>query len=142
MNWLLGVGGAWQHADLTTLAGAPRASSRFLVGYAWPEGGTKQAAYLGQDDHILELSVHVGGSWQCADLSAITGAPPAVQVTAGYSWAAGRCKQVVFVGDDDHIHELVVEMDEQWRHVDLTALTNAPRLGSKSGGLRVGSWAV
>ena len=128
---VVGIGGEWQHADLMTLAGAPRASSRFLVGYAWPEGGTKQVAYLGPDDHIQELSVHAGGTWQHVDLNAITGAPPAVQVTAGYSWVVGRSKQVVFVGDDDHIHELVVEMDKPWRHVDLTAMTNAPRPASK-----------
>jgi len=88
-EFVVGIGGAWQHADLTTLAGAPRATSRFLVGSAWPEGGTKQAAYLGPEGHIQELSVHAGGSWQYADLSALTGAPPALQVTAGYSWAAG-----------------------------------------------------
>ena len=129
---VVGIGGAWQHADLTTLAGAPRASSRFLVGYAWPQGGTKQVAYLGPESHIQELSVHPGGTWQYADLSAITGAPPAVQVTTGYSWAAGHSKQVVFVGDDDHIHELVVERDKPWRHVDLTVMANAPRPGSRS----------
>lgn len=126
---VVGIGGAWQHADLTTLTGAPNAMSRFLVGYAWPEGGSKQVAYLGPDGHIQELSVHVGGNWQCADLSAIAGAPPAVQVTTG--WAGGRTKQVIFVGDDDHIHELTVEMDRSWRHVDLTALTNAPIPSSK-----------
>jgi len=128
---VVGIGGTWQQADLTMLAGAPSAMNQFLVGYAWPEGGTKQVAYLGPDGHIHELSVSVGGNWQCADLSAITGAPSAVQVTTGYSCAAGHSKQVVFVGDDDHIHELVVEMDRPWRHVDLTTLTSAPIPGSK-----------
>jgi hypothetical protein len=128
---VVGIGGTWQHADLTTLASAPEAMSRFLVGYAWPEGETKQVAYLGPNGHIQELSVHTGGNWQCTDLSAITGAPPAVQVTAGFSWTTGRSKQVIFVGDDDHIHELMVEMDRPWRHVDLTAITNAPIPGSK-----------
>src|SRR2546429_5225224 len=63
-EFVVAIGGAWQHADLTTLAGAPRATSRFLVGYAWPEGGTKQVAYLGPEGHIQELSVHRGASWQ------------------------------------------------------------------------------
>ncbi len=130
-EFFVGVGGAWQHADLTTLASAPRAINRFLVGYAWPEGGSKQVAYLGQDGHIQELSVKMGGTWQHADLNAITGAPPAIAVTSGYSWSAGHSKQVVFVGDDDHIHELSVEIEKPWQHVDLTALTNAPRPDSK-----------
>ena len=123
-------GGMWQHADLMTLAGAPLADSRFLVGYVWPEGGTKQVAYLGQDGHVHELWVNVGGAWQHADLSMITGAPPAVQVTAGYSWSAGHSKQIVFVGDDDHLHELFVEKGKPWRHLDLTAITGAPLPGS------------
>jgi hypothetical protein len=133
-------GGTWQHADLTTLASAHLADSRFLVGFAWPEGGTKQVAYVGPDHHVHELVVSVGGTWQHTDLTAITGAPPAVQVTAGYSWPEGRSKQIVFVGDDGHIHECSVEAGKQWRHIDLTAVTNAP---SPSSYFMVGyAWAA
>jgi len=130
-EFFVGVGGAWKHADLTTLASAPRAINRFLVGYAWPEGNSKQVAYLGQDGHIQELSVRTGGTWQHTDLNAVTGAPPAIAVTAGYSWSAGHSKQVIFIGDDDHIHELSMVVEKPWQHVDLTALTNAPRPASK-----------
>jgi hypothetical protein len=128
----VGIGGQWQHADLTTLASAPLATSRFLVGYAWPEGGTKQVSYLGPQGHIHELCVSAGGSWQHADLSALTGAPPAIQITAGYSWNAGNSKQIVFVGDDSHLHELSTVSGQNWRHVDLNAVTNAPLPGSHS----------
>jgi hypothetical protein len=128
---VVGVGGTWQHADLMTQAGAPVAGSRFLVGFAWLEGGSKQVAYLGQEGHIHELRVNVGGTWQHADVSMLTGAPPAVQVTAGYSWAEGRSKQLIFVGDDHHLHELCMEEGKPWRHVDLTAMTNAPLPGSQ-----------
>jgi hypothetical protein len=124
------TGEMWQHADLTTQAGAPTASSRFLVGFSWPEGGTQQVAYLGQNGHIHELRLHKGGTWQYSNLSMLTGAPPSIQVTAGYSWTEGHSKQIVFVGDDHHIHELCVEMGKSWRHVDLTAMTSAPLPGS------------
>ncbi len=122
----VGNGGTWQHTDLNTLASAPLATSRFLVGYAWPESGTKQVAYLGPEGHIHELCVSTGCAWQHADLSALTGAPPAVQVTAGYSWNAGRSKQIVFVGDDAHLHEISAEAGRPWQHADLSAITNAP----------------
>lgn len=122
----VGMGGTWQHTDLTTLASAPLAVSRFLVGYAWPEGRTKQVAYVGPAGHIHELCVAAGGSWQQVDVSALTGAPPAQQISAGYSWSAGRAKQIVFIGDDGRIHELSAEVDRPWRHVDLSAITNAP----------------
>ena len=130
-EFVVGMGGRWEHADLTTLAGAPPASSRFITGYAWPESSTKQVAYLSMDGHIHELWVQPEGRWQHADVSAITGAPPARLVTAGYSWSEGHSKQVVFIGDDGHIHELYVEMGGQWRHVDLTAITAAPLPGSR-----------
>lgn len=122
----VGNGGQWQYTDLTILASAPLATSRFLVGYAWPEEGTKQVAYLGPQGHIHELCVSPSGSWQQADLSALTGAPPAIQITAGYSWNAGNSKQIVFIGDDAHLHELQAEAGRPWRHADLNALTNAP----------------
>jgi hypothetical protein len=122
----VGIGGVWQHTDLTTQASAPLAISRFLVGYAWPEGGTKQVAYIGPTGHIHELWVSVGGDWQQTDLATLTGAPPALMVTAGYSWTAGHSKQIVFIGDDSHIHELCAEVGRPWRHVDLTAITNTP----------------
>ncbi|HEX7733277.1 MAG TPA: hypothetical protein VF458_00385 [Ktedonobacteraceae bacterium] len=126
----VGTGGMWQHTDLSMLASAPLATSRFLVGYTCPQTGTKQIAYLGPDGHIHELQVSVGGSWQHTNLSVLAGAPPAIQVTAGYSWNAGNTRQIVFVGDDAHLHELYQEAGRPWRHIDLTALTNAPLPGS------------
>lgn len=126
----VGTGGTWQHTDLSMLASAPLAISRFLVGYAWPQEGTKQVAYLGPDGHVHELCVSVGGSWQHTDVSVLTGAPPAIQITAGYSWNAGNTKQIVFVGDDAHLHELYKPINQPWQHADLTALTNAPLPGS------------
>ena len=126
-----GVGGEWQQANLTILTGAPRTTRRFLVGYAWPEGGTRQVPYPGPEGHLHELNVTVGGGWQRVDLTILAGAPPVTQVTTGYSWSVGHSKQVALVGDDDHIHELSVEKGQPWQHIDLTALTNAPLPASK-----------
>jgi hypothetical protein len=123
-------GGIWQHTDLTQRSSAPLADNRFLLGSAWPEVGTKQVAYLAQNGHVHELWTANGETWQNVDVSALTGAPPAVRVTASYSWAEGHSKIVVYVDDDHHIHELSAEAGKPWRHVDLTAITNAPLPGS------------
>ena len=128
----VGNGGVWQEADLTTLTGAPLAISRFLIGYVWPQEGTKQITYLGSEGQIHELCVSAGGTWQHSNLSALAGAPPAIQITAGYSWTAGNAKQIVYVGDDSHLHELSMVAGQNWRHVDLNVLTNAPLPGSHS----------
>ena len=46
-----------------------------LIGYDWPEGRSKQVAYISQDHHIHEFSVSMGGSWQHADVTQLSGAP-------------------------------------------------------------------
>jgi predicted NUDIX family NTP pyrophosphohydrolase len=71
-------GGGWSHADLTALAGAPSADFEY-VGFAFEAQRSKQVAYRTADGDIHELSVILGGSgWSHADLSSLTGAPPAV----------------------------------------------------------------
>jgi hypothetical protein len=44
----------------------------------------------------------------------------------GYSWEAGQSKQVVYLTNDGHIHELYVTVGGTWKHADLTAITGAP----------------
>lgn len=104
------VGGTWQHADLTAITGAPPAH-QIIEGYSWSMGrskSSKQVVFRTVTGHIHELYMIKGGTWQHADLTDITGAPPAWQIRNGYSWKAGKAKQVVYQTDDGHIHELSV----------------------------------
>jgi len=127
------VGGDWWWADLTLLSGAPALpvyswgfSFYHVVGYDWPEGGTKQVVYAGEKGHIHELYVAKGGSWQHADLIQLSGAPECKPShICGFAWKAGGMKQVIYVSDS-HIHELSVGKGGSWMHADLTALTNSP----------------
>jgi hypothetical protein len=120
-------GGAWAHADLTQMTGAPPASGSALAAYAWESGGSKQVVYMTADGHIHELFVTVGHSWAHADLTQITGGPPAAGSNlVGYAWEVGESKQVVYTTADGHIHELYVSIGKNWGHADLTQLTNAP----------------
>ena len=122
------------HADLTTLTGAPGAAGSPIATYSWEAGGSKQVVYVTGDGHIHELSVSVGGGWNHADLTALTGAPSAAAGSpiAAYGWEAGGSKQVVYVTDDGHIHELSVSVGGGWNHADLTALTGAPSAAAGS----------
>jgi len=70
-------------------------------------------------------------AWHYADLTALTGAPPAPQVIEGapfamdgYPTSFNNQLHVNFVGNDYHVHELYY--DGSWHHNDLTALTGAP----------------
>lgn len=71
----VGVGGRWQVADLTAITNAsPVVAYEGIVAYQWQAGGTKQVVYEGPSFSLQELYVGVGGDWQVANLSAITGA--------------------------------------------------------------------
>ena len=101
-----------------------------LVAYEWKDAGTKQLVYSGRDGHIHELSAGVTGLWRHTDLTEATGAPLADNsLLAAYAWKGDHKKQVVYVGGDGHIHELMSGVDGPWRHTDLMAVTGAPLAG-------------
>ncbi len=130
----------WQWADLTALTGAPSPGSAALTGYDWPEGGTKQVAYVDDQGHVIELFVARESPWQWVDVTALTGAPLADQsVLAGYAWSAGGTKQVVYRDQQSHIVELFVAGGSPWQWVDVTALTGAP-LAGQGGALAGYDW--
>ena len=100
-----------------------------LHGYDWPQGGTKQIAYVNSQSHVMELLLGYGDPWQWVDLTTLTGAPPASgSALAGYTWSAGGTKQVVYSDQQSHIIELFVAKGSPWQWVDLMALTGAPLL--------------
>jgi hypothetical protein len=120
-------GNNWAHADLTVLTGAPPADGRHLSGYAWERGAAKQIVYTTSDGHIHELVVSRGGAWSHADLTEITGAPPADgrQVCAG-TFEAQAEKHVVYTDSFGLVHELVARIDRPWTYVGTARITTAP----------------
>jgi len=97
-----------------------------MVGYGWKEGRCKQVAYVAQDGHIHEMYMEIGKSWEHADLTAMTNGPRAVDIMVGYEWLEGRCKQIAFISEDRHVHELSLVAGTRWAHTDLSMLTGAP----------------
>jgi hypothetical protein len=121
------AGRPWQWVDLTDLTGAPLPFDTALTGYAWSTGGTKQAAYVDKQGHVIELFVAAGRPWQWANLSELTGAPvPSGSTLTGYAWSAGATKQVAYVDKRGHVIELFVSAGALWQAADLTELTGAP----------------
>src|SRR6266566_1799960 len=119
-------GQPWSVADLSAIAGAPVTSIGAIAGYAWSQGGFKQVVYVGGNGHIQELFVQQGQPWSVADLSAITGAPPAISTAiVGYDWAKGGSKQVAYVDGNGHIQELFLTPGGAWSVADLTSITGA-----------------
>lgn len=127
--------GSWGHFDMSAATGAPPAKrdTPIAPGGAWEPGarpmgyvaGTARVVYLGQDNHIHEISIYPEtGSWGHFDMSAATGAPPAKSDPVGYEAGVAR---VVYRGQDAHIHEIAIYPETgSWGHFDMSAATDAP----------------
>jgi hypothetical protein len=114
----------WKHADLMQMTGAPTAigTGTSVAAYEWPTQGTKQVAYVGSGGQgMLELYVGVSGPWKHANLTQIAGgpAPDLSGYFTGYSWEAGKSKQVAYTTSDGHFHELFVIQGGSWTHAQL-----------------------
>jgi hypothetical protein len=123
---MMEVGGPWRHSDLTNLTGVPLVQGPTLAGYAWEMRGTKQAVFVGSDDDIYELVARADDRWWYTDLTELAEAPLASgSALTGFAWETGEAKQVVYVGSDYHVHELVDAGDPRI-HTDLTHRLRAP----------------
>ncbi len=98
-----------------------------LYGYDWPRGGAKQVVYVDDEGHVIELEMGLGSPWGSADLTELTGVPPAGGIdVVGYAWTAEGTKQVAYVDKRKHVIELFVSPGNPWRWADLSELTAAP----------------
>jgi hypothetical protein len=121
----------WQHADLTAVSQALVEDIVQMTGFSWQAGQSKQVVYVTASGGVRELFLSKGGHWGYGDLTGATGAPAASRkfITA-FAWGAGGSKQVCYVTNDGHIHELFVTVGGKWQHIDLTAVTGAPKAAS------------
>src|SRR5579884_3198821 len=122
-----GLEGTWQHTDLTQITDAQLAEGTALTGYAWETGKTQHVVYTGNNGNVYELSAGLDNTWRAADLTRMTSAPLASgPALTGYSWETGGTGQVVYVGTDQHVHELAMDTSGHWSHTDLTNLIGIP----------------
>ncbi|WP_051973177.1 S8 family serine peptidase [Cryobacterium sp. MLB-32] len=135
LNELYYLGGStgWGYGDLTAATGAVLAAGSPAV-YETRVAGQNPCArvvYRGVDAHIHELFLlDVSAGWGHGDLTAATGAPPAIGNPAAYeTHVTGQdsCARVVYRSRDGHLNELFyLGGSTSWGHGDLTALTLAP----------------
>lgn len=102
----------WKHGDLTAQTRAPTAAGS-LMGYTTNLGGQGPVArvlYWGSDDrNVHELSLSGGGRWKHTDVTTQAHAPIATGSLMGYTTSLGGqgpVARVVFLGEDQHVHEL------------------------------------
>jgi hypothetical protein len=124
----------WTFRDLTREANAllalPLANSP-LDGYATAFNEQQHVNYIGRDYHVHEL--WHDDAWHHSDLTSLTGAPDAIPGSSlvGFATSFNQHQHVVYMGTDNHIHELWY--DDAWHHNDLSvagATQVLPRAGT------------
>ena len=127
--------GQWWDADLTAMTGAPLAFSGGSIAIAFdPTFKAMRTHYVAVDHHVHELGLSSAGQWWTADLTAMTGAPPAsgtLAIAFDLAYNAMRTHYVAFHSSNNvmHLHELGVNGAAQWWDADLTAITGGPEAG-------------
>ncbi len=100
--------------------------------WVWALEGSRHCAYRSADGSIHEwLQLPGSSTWNHADLSAQTQAPPAAADPIGY--APADHEHVLYLGADGHVHELCFD-GEHWIHHDLTLAAGAPAASGCPGG--------
>jgi hypothetical protein len=113
----------WNHKELTSAAGAPRAFFS-LNAYVHIPSETQHIVYLGLNDQgILDNQVHelvanMSNDWHHNNLTAQAGATPALTAPTGYEFH--DIQHVVYQGINSHILELWHDSNG-WHVNDLTA---------------------
>lgn len=121
-QFAMAANGGWASQNLTGDGGEPRAALQGLAGYVRTDR-VNAIVYRGEDKHLYELTQGSRGEFDVLkDLTAITGAAPAVGHVDAYNRADGT-STVIYEGPDFHIHELAHGGGSSWSHADLTALT-------------------
>jgi hypothetical protein len=113
---------SWTHNDLTMITGALANATAYPVGYTFHTQNTAHVFYRGEDDHIYELYLD-GSSWNWNDLTNAAKAPLAVPTPAGNglcacAWESKNTQHVVYIGQDNHLNELL--WNGSWQWTDLT----------------------
>jgi hypothetical protein len=131
--------GSWQPGDLSALTGAPAAAGD-PAGYVRYDN-VNSVLYRGSDRDIYEISllpmIRGGrGVWSAADLSALTGSPPAADDPVGHRLSGCDPAEGVFYrGLDDDVHLIfrghdcpppLEEPPHRWFGLDLSYLAGAP----------------
>jgi hypothetical protein len=111
---------------VTAQINAPGADGRALAACAWEKGKTRQIIYTNNRGNLFDLVAGTDDQWQSADVLRRCSAPLADgSALAAYAWETDSTRQIVYVGNDRHVHEISIGLDQTCNHVDLTRIKNA-----------------
>jgi len=125
--------GKWSNFDLTSFSGGvPVASGGALTSFLdtiWPD---RLILYVGSDQNVHDLVWSNNGAWHNFDLTAFTGGVPVASGGALTSFldTIWPDRLILYVGSDQHVHDLEWSNNGAWHNFDLTALTGGVPVAS------------
>lgn len=112
--------------DLSGVAGMPLAASD-PTAYYTPHNDTHQIVYRGGDGHLYELYWQGAAAVAGRDLTALSGAPAAVDKAAAFYQPGTNTKHVIYRSADNHLHDIAsVPGSGTAVWIDLTVRNGAP----------------
>jgi len=131
--------GAWHHNNLSVDAGFEGFGNHIstnLSAYAWENDGTEHVFFGSMYGDIFELWYRIGGQWNVHNVTNMAGVPSSFKIgtaaLAAYVWENQGTEHVIYLGNDDHIHELWFDQGGVWHHNDLNYFVGsspAPKFG-------------
>jgi len=114
--------GDWKYGGAINSKVGALAAAGDPAGYAWEKDKTQHIVYRGTDNQVYELWFREGfifSNWKYEKqpLTTMVGAPPAAGDPMGYAWEEDDTQHVVYLGQDDQIHEIYFKRsDKKWAY--------------------------
>ncbi|TFG30086.1 hypothetical protein EU527_15010 [Candidatus Thorarchaeota archaeon] len=118
-------GEGWKHVSLTGATGGPLANGD-PSSYTYHVFNTQHVIYRGQDNHIYQMYSDQTGQWKISNMTEKTGAPLATGTPTSFVDPVHNSQNLVYRGQDGHIHDIWFIRGEGWKHMNLTAATGMP----------------
>jgi len=116
----------WKNVNLTGIAGGPLAGGDPTC-YTFQLFNTQHVIYRGQDNHIYQLYADQTAQWKVVNMTQKVGAPLAVGMQTSFADPYQDSQNLVYRGQDGHIHTIYYTREPGWKHMNLSASTGSPQ---------------
>ena len=118
-------GEGWKHLSLTELTGGPLGLGD-PSSYTYHVFNSQHVVYIGQNNHLYQLYAGQTDEWKIANMTEKTGAPLATGNPSTFIDPFNNSQNLIYRGQDGHIHDIYFIRGGGWKHLILTQLAGTP----------------
>ncbi len=118
-------GEGWTIKNLTGTLGIPTAVGDPST-YTYHVFDTQHVVYQSANGHLHQLNSPPGVEWRHADMTEKHGIPPISGKPAPFVDPVNNSQNIVYRGQDGHIHDVYFIRGEGWKHLNLSAMLGTP----------------